>query len=441
MAGEGRTRVPPLLAGLAIVAALLLALVLTDEHPTFEPSAEEAEAPPAEPYEEASPAAIAKRLEDVRELEFDEVPRVQRLTAAQWAKRVERSAKRKGRDASELREAHAVEELLKLGGLAAPTFEVEDATAGIGELVGGFYRPKSNKLVLVENPIQGPRGDERVTAHEFEHALQDQSYPEALKLGGLDGEREIALSALVEGDASVVERRYARRHLAIDTLGTDKSLLSPTNLAVGLPPALVASVRFPYTAGADFVAALPRRGGWPLVDRAFRHPPTTTEQVLHPGKWLAGEKGARVEMPAPGVLGPGWSELATVESGELDAIVILAAGVGADVAKRAAKGWDGGAFAAYRLGGNPCAELCRDRRAAAVTYRWASAADAAEFGAAAARYLAARIGGSRRGFTFDVGDGAATVAVDGRTTAIAFAPSAGDAERLARAAARDTTGS
>jgi hypothetical protein len=410
-------RVPPLAASLVMLAALALLLVAADSP---SPSAGEP-AGPAEPHQAASAREVTERLEEIRGLEFEEVPKVRTLSAQKWADRVARMAKRQaGGDPDERAEAEAVGDFLRLSGLAPPDFEIEDATAGVGELVAGFYEPRDDRLYLVEQPLIGASGVERLTAHELEHALQDQVYPRSLKLGAVEGEREIALSALVEGDASVVERRYARRYLGLSTAAADKSLLSPTNLAVGLPPALAASVRFPYTAGADFVGTLYRRGGWEAVDEAFEEPPTTSEQILHPGKWFAGDEGERVSTPDAPVLGRGWRRLAEVESGELDALVILAAGVPADIAARAAKGWEGGAFAAYRLTGSKCEGICRKSRAAVVLYRWETPADATEFAVAASRYLAAR-----------VPDGATEVAVSGRVTRVAYAPSPALADRLA----------
>ena len=417
---------PPLAASLAILAALVLALVAVDE-----PSPPAAPEPPP-PHRPASAQELAQRLTEIRGLEFDDVPRVRMLSADEWRARVAKMTERQDSDREALRESEAVAAFLRLAGLAPPSFEIQDATEGVGELVGGFYRPKANRLYLVEQPFQGPRGIERLSAHELEHALQDQSYPDALKLGALEGEEEIALSALVEGDASVVERRYARRHLGLSTAAVDRSLLSPANVAVGLPPALVASVRFPYTAGADFVGKLRRRGGWEAVDEAFGDPPTTTEQILHPGKWLAREDGERVATPPSSVLGSAWRRDATVESGELDALVILAAGVPADIAARAAKGWDGGTFAVYGIPGSSCQGICRDSRAAVAVYDWETPADAAEFAVAAEDYLSERVGGERDGDgTFVVDEGAADVAGNGRTTAIAFAPDAALATRLA----------
>ena len=426
-------RLPPLLASLLIVAALGGTLALADEPDSPFGRSDEPESAPQADFDPASDREIAMRLERIRALEFDEVPDVRTVSAEEWREKTARKAKDGAGSAADQREAVAVADFLKLAGLAAPDFDIAQATQGVGELIGGFYRPKSNRLVLVEQPLQGPVGEEGITAHELDHALQDQNFPDSLKLGKVDGEAELGLSALVEGDATVVERRYERRYLGVSAIEADKALLSPANLAVGLPPALVASVRFPYTAGADFVANLERRGGWELVDEAFDDPPTTTEQILHPAKWIAREEGEELDLDLAGTLGDAWRSEAVVESGELDAIVILAAGVPSDVAARAAKGWEGGAFEVMSTGPSECEGTCRHARAAALAYRWESTDDAEEFALAAARYLSERVSeGRREGLTFPVkGGGAAALAVDGETTAIGWAPSPQAAERLA----------
>jgi len=123
-------------------------------------------------------------------------------------------------------------------------------------------------------------------------------------------------------------------------------------------------------------------------------------------------------------LGPGWELIGSTDSGELDAIVILASGAPADLAERAAKGWDGGRFDVFRRAGTEsCPGVCRRSRAAAITYRFETGADGAEFEAVAGVYLGTLV--PRR---------AAHVQVRNRTATIAFAPTPGLARRLAAAA-------
>ena len=43
---------------------------------------------------------------------------------------------------------------------------------------------------------------------------------------------------------------------------------------------------FPYREGAQFVAALLDVGWWPAVNAAYLDPPVSTEQILHPEKYI-----------------------------------------------------------------------------------------------------------------------------------------------------------
>jgi hypothetical protein len=101
-----------------------------------------------------------------------------------------------------------------------------------------------------------------------------------------------------------------------------------------LPPFLQAQLLFPYTGGMAFVQELVRRarGRWTLVDLADRvRPPDSTEQVLHPEKYL------RVEQPLPVSLrvdlGPGWRRTASGTWGEWATREL--------VGEEAAAGWGG----------------------------------------------------------------------------------------------------
>ncbi len=44
---------------------------------------------------------------------------------------------------------------------------------------------------------------------------------------------------------------------------------------------------FPYMKGVVFCAKLTNDGGWKAIDEAYRNLPQSTEQILHPEKFLA----------------------------------------------------------------------------------------------------------------------------------------------------------
>src|SRR5207248_1845820 len=55
---------------------------------------------------------------------------------------------------------------------------------------------------------------------------------------------------------------------------------------------------FPYQEGAAFVTQLYQNGGWNTVDAAFKNPPRSTEQVLHPAHYFSGDAPKRIQLPA-----------------------------------------------------------------------------------------------------------------------------------------------
>jgi hypothetical protein len=91
-----------------------------------------------------------------------------------------------------------------------------------------------------------------------------------------------------------------------------------------------------------FLAAIYRAGGFDLVNKVYGHPPSTTEQVIHPEKYLKGEGAIAVREPeAP----PGFEKVLTGTVGQLQTNVILGFCLPAERASSAARGWGGDAYA------------------------------------------------------------------------------------------------
>ena len=74
------------------------------------------------------------------------------------------------------------------------------------------------------------------------------------------------------------------------------------------PHVVQSTYAFPYREGVRFVGGLFSDGGWPSVNAAFADPPRSTEQVLHPEKYVEGEEPALVEIIGLGeALGEEWT--------------------------------------------------------------------------------------------------------------------------------------
>jgi hypothetical protein len=218
--------------------------------------------------------------------------------------------------------------------------------------IAGYYDPDTKKLTVSQAAGADPQWAEMVLAHELDHGLQDQSFDLNAFEKVPDGEGDAALArhALVEGDgiALMLEVLLARQHVAppwanpriADELV--KAMSAPTGDTLDRAPLAVREVMlFPYRDGFAFVAALRRKKPWSAVDAAFKRPPRSTEQVLHPEKYMKDEKPVPVSATALPSL-PEYGIAHQTVWGELGFDLFLRAhGVADDVAAEAAAGWGG----------------------------------------------------------------------------------------------------
>lgn len=154
--------------------------------------------------------------------------------------------------------------------------------------VGGFYDPASKQL-FVRSAALDPLA-QVIVAHELTHALDDQYFGlQGLLTEAQNGDQEMAVRSLAEGDARSVEDRFraamvpSQRALAASE---EKSEFG-TGSADSTPLFLEISSEFPYDVGEQFVDVLRSTGGAAAVDAAFRAPPSSTLQIMDPhGSYL-----------------------------------------------------------------------------------------------------------------------------------------------------------
>ena len=400
---------------MAVLGVALLALAFA----TDDGGEERAAAAPAI----APVSVIAHRVEELRDLRFEQIPRPERVAPEQ--------ARREGlqeldRDYPAARR-RADEEILKLLGLIEADTDLRELTASLyGEGVAGYYDPRDGRLRVVTSAATGARVLAEMTlAHELTHALEDQRFE--LDLERLSGSDDAALArlALVEGTATSLMSAYVNRYFtAEETLG---GLVSSAFADTGELPAFVqAQVLFPYVGGSAFVEQLLRRAGgrWALVDTAYRfRPPASTEQILHPEAYFDADQPARVRLSLGRLLGDGWERTAAGTWGELQTRELLARAGGGD-ASEAAAGWGGDRYELWRgrsIAGS-CPAPCRDADVLVMRWRWDSRRDEAEFAAKLRAW--ARDEATRPGVA---------VAQRGGEVTLAIGPSASLAARLARA--------
>jgi hypothetical protein len=267
---------------------------------------------------------IASQVEGLRELEFTRDVEPEFLNDQQMTERVQEVFL----EEYPTRIADVEQRLLAaLGAIPRGTDLRQLRTDAIGQQVAGFYEPETGELVVRQSGAEVSAIDRITLAHELDHALTDQvlgiPLPDDPEVGQEDA--NLAALALVEGDATAVMQRYSA------TLGFDEQfdLLDPEAIAQaeaglsGFPPYLEQELVFPYEEGLSFVCDLYAEGGWDAVNRAYEHPPASTDQVLFPERYREGEQP--VEPPDTRAPGKGWAEDATVQMGAANLLWLFSA--------------------------------------------------------------------------------------------------------------------
>jgi hypothetical protein len=382
----------------AVAVALVVALgaigVLAGE-------GEESESEPAterargEPVEDVTKRVeeVARGVERVRELEFDRLPRV-RLVGVEEATRD---------SLAELdhyvppRRQRIEERVLAMLGLLPPDVRLREVLGeALTEEVAGYYVPRTETMALVRGAGLGGLLAEVTLAHELTHALEDQRFDiEPHGASGFLSDRAVADAALREGSATLAMVEYValtqgggqdlppevRRRLLEEL---DELALPASS---GLPRYVREGLVFSYAAGAIFVSRLESRGGWAAVDRAFgEDAPVSSEQIMHPRKYEAGERPVRVRLRGVrAALPSGARVVARGDLGEFDTEQFLRDANGRRRSEEAAAGWGGSALELWRLpdGGDVLV----------MAWAWDTERDAGEF-VAAAELSVRRLGGA-----------------------------------------------
>ena len=333
---------------LAVVVTLAVVAVLGDGKEVASPSpgASGAASEPAS----ASPSAVSsvdvagafaeieRQVRELRGLPAPDIGPAEIIDRAQLAEELEEMLAAEWTD-EELADANLT--LRAMGLLTADQDLRELSQALLADQVIGFYDPLEERMVVVSD--EGLSVLARITyAHEYTHALQDAAFRSFDQREELtDDDAILARQALEEGDATLVMFQWALQNLDPEELQEVTTAPQPDTSEV--PGWMLRQLQFPYLAGFTFVSALRGSGDWAAVDDAYADAPVSTEQVLHPEKYVARE--APVSVEAVGLaqrFGAGWEDVAPTTIGEVMIdIWLVELGAGQDEATAAAAGWGG----------------------------------------------------------------------------------------------------
>ena len=213
------------------------------------------------------------------------------------------------------------------------------------EQVAGYFDPDSDALYL---PTDIDPGQARlVISHELVHALQDQY----LNLDSLvelkrQNDRRTAAQAVLEGQATLAQILVLMPEQQVESLPDFWALRTALGRQAQQMPAfanaplwLRESLLFPYLGGAEFVRWFARR--YPGKQPYGALMPVSTEQILHPARYAAGDRPVAIAFAAPPPPGDGAVRYED-GLGEFEIRLLLEQYLGGDSAvDTLAAGWNG----------------------------------------------------------------------------------------------------
>ncbi len=267
-----------------------------------------------------------------------------------------------------------------------------------------FYDFHTRKMVVIDGSATAPletamaQAGKRdligylILSHELTHALQDQNFSlgDQMARDHGNGDRELALRSVAEGDATLAGWGYALGRMDSGTLTLLEAHLGDATKAFARDGssgslALYQYFNFPYTEGLRFIGVAYERGGWAAVDALYRDPPQSTQQIIDPSLYYDHRiPPAQVDVAGFAQLLAGWDVVERDTSGELTLKVIIQRNLGENARELPlARQWAGDRIVLLRDG-------VRFGAIWLIAFRDAGAAH--DFGAAYGRILA-RISG------------------------------------------------
>lgn len=278
--------------------------------------------------------------EDIRGLEFLELPKVTVLSPEDFEARVRMEVE------SELENVEIDEAILKLLGLLEPE---DDLAALYGELYGesvtGFYSSEDRRLVIPASGREFTAIETLTLVHELIHALTDQHFGFGVRVEELTDSQQYdpasGLVSVVEGDATLAEFAYvnnldvsARNRLMAEFADYDPPELD-------IPLFMERALYFPYEEGFEYVLNRWREGGWSAVNELYLDPPRSTEEIFEGAPSPATVTLIEMERPA-GLFPEGYEEIYDSTWGFLNMLTMFEQVLGLEAAVAAATGWGGG---------------------------------------------------------------------------------------------------
>ena len=322
--------------------------------------------------------AIGERVASITGLPVPEATVVRFITREEFREEIKvESEDQQSMDELELLQGFCV----KLDLCAASDDLIQFIEDTVAEGVAGTYDFEDKQITMVMGNGTFGLVDWGTFAHEYAHALQDSKYDLAnLAPENASDDHSEAISALIEGSAIVAENLFfeslsedLQQEIAAAIVEEVDTEDNDDPEAVSETPRIISKTfGWAHSEGLDFVSYLYFQDGYGAIDRAFADLPQSTEQILHPQKYLEGEAPHLVELPDVLLaVGNGWAEQEVGTLGELMTGIYLGTFVDQELASSAAEGWGGDRYTLLKDD--------RDRWMIAMLHSWDSAVEAEEY--------------------------------------------------------------
>lgn len=210
------------------------------------------------------------------------------------------------KDKSSKEEIRTEEITLKMFGFVPQNFNLARETLDLVSEQAAAYYDYTKKRLFILDTTTGDMEQRLTLAHELAHALADQHHPlgKFLNKGSPDDDAETAREAVMEGQATFLGWAYLAQaeDQDLDTVLKKLSQQNSENSSFPVfnkePLYMRESLVFPYDAGLTFQYAIYRKHGRDSFDELFTHPPESTQQIMHPERYLEGEKPLDPKPPA-----------------------------------------------------------------------------------------------------------------------------------------------
>jgi hypothetical protein len=259
----------------------------------------------------------------------------------------------------------------------------------MAEQAAAFYDYRQKKLYLLESTAGSPL-EQTALVHEIAHALADQHFhlEKFIRGASQTDDGSLARVAVMEGQATWIMTEYTLRKSNLSLVkspamaemmasdGERGGSSGAFPVLEGAPLYLRQSLIFPYTHGMRFQQkVIEKRGSPAAFTEVFRKPPVSTQEILHPERYL--DRGGSSKPRRPQL--PHWAAeksykgLAEGGVGEFDHGVLLEQYAGKETAERLSPHWRSGFYRLY--------EGKNDRNSLVLAYavEWDSEALAAEY--------------------------------------------------------------